>query len=44
MNDADRFRLLGQYRTPRFRYGQAAFCKVSGKPAEGRGYAAGLLK
>jgi hypothetical protein len=28
--DADRFRLLGRYQTPRFRYGQVVFCEVRG--------------
>jgi hypothetical protein len=31
MNDADRFRLLGTYRTPRFRYGQKVRCEVRGE-------------
>jgi hypothetical protein len=31
MNDADRFRLLGTYRTPRFRYGQTVRCEVRGE-------------
>ena len=30
MTDADRFKLLGKYRTPRFRYGQVVFCEVRG--------------
>ena len=30
MNDSDRYRLLGTYRTPRFRYGDVAFCAVRG--------------
>ena len=30
MNDADRFRLLGTYRTPRFRYGRQVFCELRG--------------
>jgi hypothetical protein len=30
MNDADRFRLLGTYQTPRFRYGQTVFCELRG--------------
>ena len=30
MTDADRFRLLGRYKTPRFRYGQVVFCEVRG--------------
>src|SRR5690348_12679786 len=30
MNDADRFRLLGSYRTPRFRYGRQVFCELRG--------------
>jgi hypothetical protein len=28
VNDADRFRLLGKYRTPRFRYRRIIFCEV----------------
>src|SRR5262245_47938132 len=31
MNDADRFRLLGTYRTPRFRYGRPVVCEVRGE-------------
>jgi hypothetical protein len=31
MEDADRFRLLGKYRTPRFRLGQRARCLVRGE-------------
>jgi hypothetical protein len=31
MNDADRFRLLGPYRTPRFRIGQRVRCLVRGE-------------
>ena len=30
MDDADRFRLLGTYRTPRFRIGQRVRCLVQG--------------
>jgi hypothetical protein len=30
MDDADRFRLLGTYRTPRFRIGQRVRCLVRG--------------
>jgi hypothetical protein len=30
VTDADRFRLLGRYQTPRFRYGQVVFCAVRG--------------
>jgi hypothetical protein len=30
MDDADRFRLLGAYRTPRFRIGQRVRCLVQG--------------
>ena len=30
MTDADRIRLLGRYKTPRFRYGDAVFCEVRG--------------
>jgi hypothetical protein len=30
VNDADRFRLLGSYKAPRFRYGQAVFCELRG--------------
>jgi hypothetical protein len=30
MNDADRFRLLGTYKTPRFRYGRQVSCDVRG--------------
>jgi hypothetical protein len=28
MEDAERFRLLGTYQTPRFRYGRKVFCEV----------------
>jgi hypothetical protein len=31
MDDADRFRLLGSYRTPRFRIGQRVRCLVRGE-------------
>jgi hypothetical protein len=31
MEDADRFRLIGKYRTPRFRIGQHVFCEVRGE-------------
>jgi hypothetical protein len=31
MDDADRFRLLGTYRTPRFRIGQRVCCQVRGE-------------
>jgi hypothetical protein len=31
MKDADRFRLLGYYRTPRFRYGRKVLCEVRGE-------------
>jgi hypothetical protein len=31
MNDADRFGLLGTYRTPRFRYGKTVVCEVRGE-------------
>lgn len=31
MDDADRFRLLGLYRTPRFRIGQRVRCHVRGE-------------
>jgi hypothetical protein len=31
MNDADRFRLLGTYKTPRFRRGDTVFCDVRGE-------------
>src|SRR5262245_1094818 len=31
MNDAERFRLLGKYRTPRFRIGQRVRCLVRGE-------------
>jgi hypothetical protein len=30
VNDADRFRLLDTYRTPRFRYGRQVFCELRG--------------
>jgi hypothetical protein len=30
VTDADRFKLLGKYHTPRFRYGQVVFCEVRG--------------
>jgi hypothetical protein len=28
MEDAERFRLLGKYRTPRFRFGRKALCEI----------------
>jgi hypothetical protein len=31
VNDRDRFRLLGTYRTPRFRYGKTVWCEVRGE-------------
>ena len=31
MQDADRYRLLGQYDTPRFEYGQVVFCERLGE-------------
>jgi hypothetical protein len=31
MEDAERFRLIGTYRTPRFRYGQRVLCEVRGE-------------
>src|SRR5690242_3911992 len=31
MEDAERFRLLGKYRTPRFRYRRKALCEVRGE-------------
>jgi hypothetical protein len=31
MTDADRYRLLGTYKTPRFRYGDPVFCEVRGE-------------
>jgi hypothetical protein len=31
MEDAERFRLLGTYRTPRFRYGRKVICEVRGE-------------
>jgi hypothetical protein len=31
MEDAERFRLLGTYRTPRFRYGRKGLCAVRGE-------------
>jgi hypothetical protein len=31
MEDAERFRLLDKYRTPRFRIGQQVRCEVRGK-------------
>jgi hypothetical protein len=30
MEDAERFRLLGKYRTPRFRVGQKVVCEIRG--------------
>jgi hypothetical protein len=30
VNDAERFRLLGSYKTPRFRYGRQVFCELRG--------------
>jgi hypothetical protein len=32
MEDAERFRFLGTYRTPRFRYGRKVLCEVRGEP------------
>jgi hypothetical protein len=31
MEDAERFRLLGKYKTPRFRIGQRVLCEVRGE-------------
>jgi hypothetical protein len=31
MDDAERFRLLGKYRTPRFRIGRKVVCEVRGQ-------------
>jgi hypothetical protein len=31
MEDAERFRLLGKYQTPRFRYGRKVQCEVRGE-------------
>jgi hypothetical protein len=31
MNDSERFRPLGKYRTPRFRIGRTVFCEVRGE-------------
>jgi hypothetical protein len=31
MNDADRFRLVGKYKTPRFRHGPVVWCEVRGE-------------
>lgn len=31
MEDAERFRLIGKYRTPRFRIGQRVRCQVRGE-------------
>ena len=31
MEDTERFRLLGKYKTPRFRIGQKVRCEVRGK-------------
>jgi len=31
MNEADRFHLLGTYRTPRFKYGDVATCAIRGQ-------------
>ena len=31
MEDAERFRLLGKYRTPRFRIDRTVFCEVRGE-------------
>jgi hypothetical protein len=31
MEDVERFRLLGKYKTPRLRYGRKAFCEVRGE-------------
>ena len=31
MDDTERFRLLGKYKTPRFRYGRTVFCEVRGE-------------
>jgi hypothetical protein len=30
MEDAERFRLLGKYKTPRFRFGRKVLCEVRG--------------
>ena len=30
MEETERFRLLGKYRTPRFRIGRTVFCEVRG--------------
>src|SRR5580700_6017768 len=30
MNDIDRFKLLGNYRTPRFKYGDVVACEIRG--------------
>jgi hypothetical protein len=32
MTDANRFKLLGTYRTPRIRVGAVLFCEVGGRP------------
>jgi hypothetical protein len=31
MEDTERFRLLGKYKTPRFRYGRKVLCEVRGE-------------
>jgi hypothetical protein len=31
MDDAERFRLLGKYKTPHFRIGRKVFCAVRGE-------------
>jgi hypothetical protein len=31
MDDAERFRLLGKYRTPRFHIGQKVICEIRGE-------------
>lgn len=31
MEDAERFRLLGKYKTPRFRIGRTVFCAMRGE-------------
>ena len=31
MDDAERFRLLDKYQTPRFRYGRRVLCQVRGE-------------
>jgi len=31
MEDVERLRLLGKYKTPRFRYGRKVFCEVRGE-------------